>query len=107
MRPPLIISEHGDLLVFDSKEAAEGYLEAIDVANGEYVGYDSEGRLLRLVPAWPHSTTIMEGEPEPNHKEELRSTLMKFFSQLGLPDDWIRQASLQDMIVKAGEYKRT
>jgi len=105
MRAPIIISEHGDLVVFEAKEDAEMYLEAIDVANGEYVGYDSEGRLLRLTPAWPHSATITDGESEPSHKDELSAALSGFFLQLGLPADWVRQASLEEMIDKAREYR--
>ena len=46
MKTPLIIDNRGDLLVFRSKIDAESYLEAVDVQNGEYRGFDAEGRPL-------------------------------------------------------------
>jgi hypothetical protein len=48
MRFPLIINETGNIFMFDTREQAEAYLEAVDVEDSCYVGYDSEGRLLRL-----------------------------------------------------------
>jgi len=92
-------------MIFASKADAESYLEAIDVANGEYVAYDSEGRLLKLIPAWPHSATIMDGESEPTHNNELHDALSGFFLQLDLPSNWVKQASLEQMIEKAREYQ--
>ena len=48
MRPPIIVDNFGDVMFFESAHTAERYLEAIDVEHGEYVAYDSEGRLLQL-----------------------------------------------------------
>ena len=46
--PPIIVNDTsdpnraGDIIVLDSVEEAVGYLEAIDVANNEYIAYDRE-----------------------------------------------------------------
>lgn len=48
MKPPIIVNEHGDVMIFASKSSAEIYLETIDVENGEYQAYDSEGTQLVL-----------------------------------------------------------
>jgi len=40
--PPIVVDNGNELLLFRSIEAAEGYLEAIDVENKEYpAAYDS------------------------------------------------------------------
>ena len=48
-KPPVIVDTGSELLLFRSIEAAENYLEPIDVENGEYPAvYDSQGQLLEL-----------------------------------------------------------
>lgn len=46
MKRPIIIYDNGDLLIFESIEKAESYLEPIDI--DIYTGYDSQGHLLSL-----------------------------------------------------------
>lgn len=48
MKTPIIVSENGDILIFPTVEEACAYLEPIDVRNGEYIAYDSDGQLLEL-----------------------------------------------------------
>lgn len=48
MRPPIVLSESGDIEIFKDIDALLRYVEPIDVANGEYVAYDSEGRCIHL-----------------------------------------------------------
>jgi hypothetical protein len=38
----------GDVLQFPSRRAMQGYLEAIDVENGEYEAWDGNGNVLHL-----------------------------------------------------------
>ena len=49
-RPPLFVLdvECGELCVFPSTGDLEGQLEAIDVGDGIYDGFDADGRRLRL-----------------------------------------------------------
>src|SRR5687767_133275 len=57
---PTIIATTAELLVFRSVEAAEAYLEPIDVENGEYIAaWDGAGRPLGLaVIAAPHPSPL-------------------------------------------------
>ena len=48
MKLPIIVEEHGDLLVFQDVESACLYLEPVDVLNSEYVAYDAEGLIVEL-----------------------------------------------------------
>ena len=48
LKLPIIICELMDIDVFETVESAELCLEPIDVLNGEYVGYDADGRLLSM-----------------------------------------------------------
>jgi hypothetical protein len=63
-RVGLIVASDDGCAVFTSVEAAEGYLEAVDVEDGVYpAGYDADGRVFRLhasgVTTWnPGRVTI-------------------------------------------------
>lgn len=46
MRPPIIADNRGDITLFDSVDAAERYLEPVDIRNQEYELFDSEGTIL-------------------------------------------------------------
>ena len=48
MKPPIIVSDPGDISIFRSAEEAERYLELPDVKDGQTIVYDSEGRRLSL-----------------------------------------------------------
>ena len=98
----------GDLSPYGSVVDAELQLEAIDVRNGCYVGYDAQGRLLRLEAAaekasitwmeWflaPRRSTqrlraedkisITLAEEEPTHTSELSKALSTFLTRVGTP----------------------
>jgi len=104
MKPPIFVYENGDLTIFASVEDAETGLEPIDVENDIYTAYDSEGRLLQLIPTSPR-ITMKDGEKEPTHAEELRVILFEFLLYVGLSGDWLKGASLQELVAKASEYK--
>lgn len=48
VKTPIIIDNHGDLRTFDSVEAAEAYMEVVDVERGEYIARDADGHLLAI-----------------------------------------------------------
>lgn len=88
-----------ELLLFRSLEAAERYLEPIDVENGEYpAAYDSQGQPLELgIEQTPtrHMWGLLRGivehvrvRPVPgsrNHAEELAGRLRAYLGTLGAP----------------------
>src|SRR6266851_3358811 len=98
----------GDLSPYGSVVDAELQLEAIDVRNGCYVGYDAQGRLLRLEAAAEKASitwmewflaprrstqrlraedriTITLAEEEPTHTSELSKALSTFLIRVGTP----------------------
>lgn len=104
MKLPIIIDNFGDVLVFAAVQDAERYLEPIDVTNGEYVGYDSAGKLLNLVVTEDNRVTIQPAESEPKHIVELEQTLRRFMSS-DISPEWLSTATLQDLIGRALDYK--
>jgi hypothetical protein len=104
LKPPIIIDESGDTDIFESVGNAERYLEPIDVENNMYTGYDSEGRLLALIPTHPR-VTITYAEQEPTHKNHLRKILVDFLMQLNFSENDLTDKSLQELIEISLKYK--
>lgn len=48
MKFPIIINDHGDVSTYDSVEAVELDLEAVDVKNNQFNAYGRDGQLLAL-----------------------------------------------------------
>jgi hypothetical protein len=114
MKPPIIIDNHGDLLVFESVEEAQGYLEPMDVKNLEYEAFDSEGRLLNVKVIESHEgwkasklfgytseQVVLESvESLPQHVDELRKKLISFLVTLGGSLPSLTGASLSELVEK-------
>lgn len=112
-KTPLVVNANGDLTFFASAAAAEQYLEAIDVRNGEYVAYDAEGRVLVLgveeerVPVWfglSHAVRERvrvggpaEAAPRP---AELRGALLAFLAALGQAPADAEHLSLEALVAR-------
>jgi hypothetical protein len=88
-----VLAAGGDLRIFSTIAEAERYMEPVDVTNGEYVCYDSEGRLLavrvdprervsRTVVSNRYGVTVSAGQDEPRHANELRSALLAFLAKV-------------------------
>lgn len=71
-----------DLHVFRSVEEATGYLEAIDVENGEYEAFDAEGFPLTLSVAGSR-VRIERTSGVPPKKEEVEAKLRSFVGDAG------------------------
>ena len=95
MKFPLIIAEGLDISFYDRLEDAECSLEAIDVKEGLYEAYDSEGSLLKLSvldretpvlfglmkPVLEH-VNISLAEDNPSHSLKLEKLLRSFLKSL-------------------------
>lgn len=103
IEPPIIVDETGPIYVFRSVEAAEKYLEPIDVANNRYVAFDSQGRLLRLQATEPR-VTIEAAEEYPTHAEALRLLLVEFLKDMGLPEVDVIDKSLPELVESSLQY---
>jgi len=90
MIAPIIVDAKSEILLFDTIETAEGYLEPIDVQNYEYdAAYDSEGRLLSITVSGKH-TQIALTEEKPEHAIELERKLRDFLQRTDdIPSDSI------------------
>jgi hypothetical protein len=102
---PVFLGESGDVLVFDSIEYAEHYIEPIDVINNEYVGYDSEGRLLELLVTDGTHVSMRAAECAPNHSDDLRKMLIHFLESMGESLRWLSDASLPEIVAKMMKHK--
>src|SRR6266446_2055357 len=102
--PPIIVSESGDIVTFESVAAAEPYLEPIDVEKGRYVAYDGRGRLLELMPT-STQISIKAAEKDASHHRERRNLLTAYLESVGVANDWVSGASLQDLVEKSLEYR--
>lgn len=80
--PPVFIDNRGDVSVFRSVPDAETYIEAIDVQNREYDGFDSLGRLLELSTDG-RFVHIALAERTPTHADQLTIVLRSFLHAVG------------------------
>lgn len=111
IKPPIILDENGNILLFRSKRIAEDYIEPEDVMNNEYIIYDSEGRLLRLevtinnmsiflnilnIKRW--RTRISTIEDTPGHSDELKKKIIKFLYRIKIEDNSIDRLSLKSIL---------
>jgi hypothetical protein len=77
MKTPIFIyAEDAYLIGFSTLDEAEKSLEAIDVEDNLYKGFDAEGRLLNIEPC-ESIARITEAESEPTHQLELIDLLKK------------------------------
>jgi hypothetical protein len=109
VRPPIVADNKGDVLVFDSVDKAERYLEPIDIRNGEYVIYDRDGRRINGTVIEDGSVERVKLEPmsEPgNGRGELYRVLTEFLKRVsGAGDTDIEPRSLDELIEMAIRFK--
>ncbi len=106
MKTPIFdISEPNDVLIFESKEKAERYIEATDLLTGNCLIVDSEGRALTTLPQANGSIIIEPSFSEPTHQVELHRALVDFFQALGENQEWLKRASLPELVHKSLEHK--
>jgi hypothetical protein len=118
MKPPLVLDNRGDLRFFRALQDAEAYAEPIDVRNREYIGYDSEGRLLSITVVLErlpgilgrlgsrHERVMISTDEEtPRHAENLRKVLIAFLGRVGVDQQWLDAVSLDDLVQKGLELQ--
>jgi len=103
IRPPIILDETGAIDVFGSIEAAESYMEPIDVEDNRYVAFDSEGRLLRILTT--PNVTLEAAEEVPNHVEQVREILIRLLRYCGSTDPDLSSLPLKELVQKSLPFK--
>ena len=85
-KPPIIVvdKEGVDLAVYESVEAAERHLEAIDVQKNEYKAYDATGSPLQLTAIGTRVSLKLD-ECCRSSPSELSNSLRAFLSSVGTP----------------------
>lgn len=110
INPPIFVHAD-DLYIFASIGEAESWMEPVDVEPGEK-GYDSEGRLLRVVVrgdlkrsdfAYRARVEILLAEEEPLHAAELRVALAEWLSAVER-DPRFLEASLPELVEAARKH---
>jgi hypothetical protein len=115
--PPLVLVAEDDLLFFRSAAHLEAYVEAIDVANGEYGScWDAEGRLLKLrvegtqaailrvVPYRRDVVRVEMVEERPSHQADLHFALLRYVEDVGLKAEMPLTNDMADLLAFAIEH---
>ena len=97
MKPPIIIHDNGDVEFYSSVQDAELDIEAVDVRNGVYRFFDSEGRELVAAVSARDTVAISCSADGACCPEELRDILVLFFSQVSDCKSLV-SATLSDLI---------
>lgn len=103
MNTPIFLIEKGDVVVFDSTETAEAYVEPIDVINDEYVFYDAEGRLLSAAVIDNH-VKLSQIDLEPKHAIELATILKRYLKAVREPGEVDEGHDLPVLVAAFGEF---
>lgn len=109
---PIILGEPHDWGFYRSLSNAENSIEAIDVKNDVYIGYDAEGRKLNIEfkfnkdqDIWSASITISLEEEKPNHATELSEHMREYLKILQSSGSKINfdisNADLQTLVAEA------
>jgi hypothetical protein len=108
LQSPIFVYGEGYISVFSSREKAEAYLEAVDVAKGIYKAYDSQGYLLQISVRGEDEVCINQPSDLVKMDLVLHDLLQDFFRQANrilVSEDWLAGASLSDLVAKSLEYK--
>ncbi len=116
MKPPIIVSDPGNIDLFESVQEAERYLETPDVDDGQTMVYNSEGRRLSLEVVTEPSTKLLgieincirtekirigRHESLPVHGNELRQLLIDFLTRVGAAPELFHNTTLEGVLDKA------
>jgi hypothetical protein len=106
----VIAYEHGDVLIFDSIDGAERYVEPIDVENDEYIFYNGRAQLLTAVvvknPKGYKRVKIQTPSTGPSSEPELRKILTRLLSFEGYDEDNLLDKTLNTLIRESLKFRR-
>jgi len=108
MRPPIFVYEPNDLDVFESVEAAERYIEPIDVKNDEFTFFDSEGRVLNasvVIDTKGIERTVIDDTEDQFNKSELKRILVDFLMYLGYSESELSGLQLSQLVCESLKYQ--
>lgn len=104
IRAPLFVTESGDLVVYDSVHDARTGMEAVDVEDGRYSGYDAEGRSIRI-RVLDGEIIIEPSELAPSHQNELEALIRTMLEKIGHSTAHIPKGDLAQLGTEAGVFR--
>jgi hypothetical protein len=102
---PMLLVEHGDVLLFTNVRDAVRYIEPIDVINREYIGFDAHARRLAI--------TLADGRPQiavagyHMYPEKLAAILRDYLEHVGMSRTTTQHLSLAQLIDACRPYAQT
>jgi hypothetical protein len=109
LKPPIIVDNYGDMMVFESLTKAESYLEPIDIRNGEYIVFDSGGHILKqsVIKDFKGRERVAL-TLEQDYKwegDKLKTVLIRFLSQVLKSNQSLETLSLEQLVEMIIEFK--
>lgn len=107
---PLFVVEHGDVLIFSSKEIAEKYIEPIDVLNEEYEVYDAQGNIfaLSLNNNRRLKSRVIIGGTGKKNQAALCNHLISFLNNTDQSEETYNNYSLRELVkIATDKFKYT
>lgn len=104
--PIFVVDDTAVVTAFDTFEAAASCMEPVDVVNGVYTAYDSEGYRLEIGVTSKNYTadyTIMRSETQPTVPDELRGQILRSLEMVGDANHQAKAMADDELI----EYART
>jgi hypothetical protein len=84
IRAPVVVSEGGDLSMFDTAADLDGDVEAVDVRAGRYEAFDAHGTRLELTTSGSQVYVVSTGEPAIN---DFRGLIVRYLARVSDPPD--------------------
>lgn len=111
MNKPIIYyeTEDGSIIIFESVEKAERYIEPIDLKIGDSVFFDSEGRILEAYVVEDsrgiEKTVITDSNEENFDKTKLRQILIDFLEYLNYSSLELEKMELKEIVKESLNFK--
>lgn len=105
MQMPIIVSNRGDTEIFRSVEELQGYIEAQDVLDDQYLAYDSEGYILSL-SVKAGIVIVQDTAPRTNDASNLQRILLRYLAAVEIPLNWLNQATLEQLVEKRMAFEQ-
>lgn len=99
MKMPIVVYNWGDMLFFATVGDAERHLEAVDVQNGEYLAFDSDGHILEVLTV-PQTDRVMirPVTSQSSFAPQLRYVLLQWLRFFQVPASELSHADLPRLV---------
>jgi hypothetical protein len=95
MKTPIIVSDEGDVLIFESIQAAESYIEPWHL--DRLITFDSDGTMLNFREEGG-GVKLYPVKEEQKHEEELKGLLKRFLKKV-MPTETYDNLNLSQLII--------